>query len=257
MTTAITTPQDVAQASTAPQTVTIGSSSDFSTALLEALGLPVTAANVGALNAWQAAEGQWTATGDWNPSVNHNPLNLEGTTIGHPNTASGTHNADPTNPINLYPDWTTGIQATADRINANPGIVAALRAGGATPALLSAAVRQSGWGTGDFSGGSTASQSGTGGPQTATLDVALGADITKGIESVTISPFDEWISGGKVKNPVAGISSVTDFLRFITSVRFIELIGGVLLIGLGTAIFLSSTKPGQEAISLAPALAAA
>ena len=241
----VTTPQQLAQAST-PTTVTIGSSGDFSAALLEALGLPVTAANVGALNAWQAAEGQWGASGSWNAAANHNPLNIE---------AGGqTQNAGGGNNISIWPDWTTGVANTAAYIQQRtPGIVKVLATGQASPALLSAAVTQSHWGTGNFANGSTASQSApAGATQSATLDAYFpGTHIHIPGTGAGSSLAPSWLPGAGLINSAQGA------LSFLFSVRFFELIGGVLLIGLGTAVFLSSTKPGQEAISLAPALAAA
>ena len=240
--TAVTTPQGVAQASAAP-TTTIGSSSDFSTALLEELGLPVTAANVGALNAWQAAEGQWTATGSWNPSANHNPLNIEG--------GGQTQDAGGGNNISIWPDWTTGVATTAAYIQQRtPGIVNVLATGQASPSLLSAAVTQAHWGTQPFGNASTASQSGTGAPQDASLTAYIpGTHVHIPGSGAGGSIRPSWLPGAGI------INSGSSAISFLFSLRFLEMLGGVLLIGLGTAVFLASTKPGQEAIS-AGALAA-
>jgi hypothetical protein len=235
-----------ASPTTGPATVTIGSSSDFSVALLEALGLPVTAANVGALNAWQRAEGQWTATGDWNPSANHNPLNTtEGTgAIGRHGSAG----------ISIYPDWTTGVAATARTLQYGryAGVLNVLRTGQASPSLLSAAVVPSGWGTGPFGGDSMASQAGTGASQTATLDVSQSDLSGRSATQGGISVIEQNVPGLKE------IKSVADFLGLIVTRRFwMGALGVGFVIG-GTALFIASTKPGQTAMEVAPlALAAA
>jgi len=259
----ITNPQQLAQASTTPSgpsTVTITGSSDFSAAVLSELGLPVTQANIAALNAWQAAEGQWTAGGEWNAGANHNPLNLEGTTKGHPDTATGVHYASPTNPINIYGDWSAGILATAQRIAANPGIVNVLRASGGT-AALSAAVAQSGWGTGAFGGNSGANQPNTAsGDKSATLTVSagqVGADAVAAVGELIpgLGGLQAALGAGQAAG--GGLSTIGTLLTLVLTKRFWMGVLGVGLIVGGGAVFFASTKPGQAAMEIAPSLALA
>jgi murein DD-endopeptidase MepM/ murein hydrolase activator NlpD len=109
--------------------------SDFSRALLAALGEPNTGANVQALDAWQAAEGGF---------VHLNPLN---TTQAAP--GSTTWNSIG---VKSYPDWKTAIRATAETLRNGQyrGILAALKAG-SNAGAVARAVGASPWGTGDFS----------------------------------------------------------------------------------------------------------
>jgi len=245
-----TTP--VGGAAVPPATVPISGSTGFSTALLEALGLPVTAANIAGLNAWQAAEGQWTATGSWNAAANHNPLNIE---------AGGqTHGAGGGNNISIYPDWSSGVAATADFIQRNtPGILRVLATGNASPPVLSAAVTASHWGTGPFGGNSGADQPATtGGSQSATI----GAGSATTTDITVPNPFGGTITipapgpNVTIPNPLTGIDAVGHFLSDLLNPFFWErvLMGalGTVLVLAGGAVFLASTKPGQEAMSVAP-----
>jgi murein DD-endopeptidase MepM/ murein hydrolase activator NlpD len=110
--------------------------SDFSRALLAALGDPNTGPNVQAIDAWQAAEGGF---------VHLNPLNTTQPAAG----------ATIWNSIGVrtYPDWPTAIRATTQTLKNGQyrGILAALKAGN-NPLAVAHAVGASPWGTGDFSG---------------------------------------------------------------------------------------------------------
>jgi hypothetical protein len=124
------------QPDTASQPVAaIHTPSDFSRALLAALGDPNTGPNVQAINAWQAAEGGF---------VHLNPLNTTqpapGATIWN---SIG---------VRTYPDWQTAIRATTQTLKNGQyrGILATLKAGNNAVAVAHA-VGASPWGTGDFS----------------------------------------------------------------------------------------------------------
>jgi murein DD-endopeptidase MepM/ murein hydrolase activator NlpD len=118
-----------------PSDTAVRTPSDFSRALLAALGDPNTGPNVQALDAWQAAEGGF---------VHLNPMN---TTQAAP--GSTTWNAIG---VKSYPDWKTAIRATAQTLKNGQyrGILAALKAGNNAGAVAHA-VAASPWGTGDFS----------------------------------------------------------------------------------------------------------
>ncbi|HEY3700708.1 MAG TPA: peptidoglycan-binding protein [Acidimicrobiales bacterium] len=124
------------QSATATQPVAaIHTPSDFSRALLAALGDPNTGPNVQAIDAWQAAEGGF---------VHLNPLNTT-----QPAAGSTIWNSIG---VRTYPDWSTAIRATAQTLKNGQyrGILAALKAGNNTLAVAHA-VGASPWGTGDFS----------------------------------------------------------------------------------------------------------
>lgn len=118
-----------------PSDAAIRTPSDFSRALLAALGEPNTGPNVQAIDAWQAAEGGF---------VHLNPLN---TTQTAP--ASTTWNSVG---VKSYPDWKTAIRATTQTLRNGQyrGILAALKSGNNAEAVARA-VAASPWGTGDFS----------------------------------------------------------------------------------------------------------
>lgn len=113
----------------------------FARAVLRAEDLPRTACNVGALEAWEAAEG-----GHWNNTAAFNPLN---TTLPEPGSS-------PMNSVGVqsYTSWAEGLRATVDTLNNGnyPGILAALSAGNDAQAVADA-VGASPWGTGYFTAG--------------------------------------------------------------------------------------------------------
>jgi murein DD-endopeptidase MepM/ murein hydrolase activator NlpD len=118
-----------------PADAGIRTPSDFSRALLAALGLPNTGPNVQAIDAWQEAEGGF---------VHLNPLN----------TTQAASGATTWNSVGVksYPDWRTAIRATAQTLKNGRyrGIIAALK-GGNNAQAVARAVGGSSWGTGDFS----------------------------------------------------------------------------------------------------------
>ena len=100
--------------------------SSWAAALLSAGGWPPTGCNLGAITAWEAAEG-----GNWENSAARNPLD---TTM--PESGSW-----PVNSVNVqaYPSWQEGYG----------GILSALSAGESAQAVADA-VAASPWGTGSF-----------------------------------------------------------------------------------------------------------
>src|SRR5262249_2216526 len=86
--------------------------------LLQALGMPVTKANVQSVVSWEAAEG-----GNWQNTATYNPLN---TTQAEPGSA-------PMNSVGVqaYDSWSSGLQATVATLhNGSYGdILSALRTG--------------------------------------------------------------------------------------------------------------------------------
>lgn len=185
-------------------------------ALLGDLGAPDTPTNEQTIVDWEAAEGgagpQWAPSSD--NITSFNPLNISLTTgakgYGYdPGTgeyfggASPTPGNDP--PIAAFSDWSTGLSATAARLE-EPfagGILSALK-GGASESQIASAVGSSGWGTGDFANRNapgTASASGAAGSATATeaslnanpfdlfgIPQTIGGDVASSIWS-EIGPF--------------------------------------------------------------------
>ncbi len=107
-------------------------------ALLQQLGMPLTAANIAALTAWELAEG-----GHWHNSAHYNPLN---TTMPEPG-ATAMNSVG----VKAYVSWTQGFTATIATLRNGyyGGILAALRAGDDAIAVADA-VAASPWGTGNF-----------------------------------------------------------------------------------------------------------
>lgn len=109
----------------------IKDASSFSSALLTTIGndmgtnVTPTAAQIGLVNAWQATEGQWSASGQFNAANMHNPLNIESTAPGSP---KGTKICDSSGACTLsFPTWSEGLQATADFLKTyQPSIANAL-----------------------------------------------------------------------------------------------------------------------------------
>jgi len=116
---------------------TITNPATFAAALCDALGVPANQANIQAIVAWQAYEGQWTARGSWNAANNHNPLNIE---------AGGqTQNAGGGNNISMFASWQDGVDATANFIQQHtPQIIDAMR-NSTTAQGVANAIDNSGW----------------------------------------------------------------------------------------------------------------
>jgi len=110
----------------------------WAAALLSAGGWPQTSCNLGAITAWEAAEG-----GNWENSAAYNPLD---TTMPEPDSWS-------MNSVNVqaYTSWQEGFQATLTTLGNGDygGILSALSAGNSAQAVADA-VAASPWGTGSF-----------------------------------------------------------------------------------------------------------
>ena len=113
-------------------------------ALLKYMGLRRTPCNVGAVMAWEKAEG-----GAWHNKARRNPLN---DTLPEP----GSWLMPGRNPahVRAYPTWLEGIQATVHTLRFHPAITAALRRGNDAQAVADAVQAPSTtghhWGTRPF-----------------------------------------------------------------------------------------------------------
>jgi hypothetical protein len=110
----------------------------WAAALLSAGGWPQTTCNLGAITAWETAEG-----GNWENSAAANPLD---TTQPEPGSWSINSAA-----VQAYPSWAEGFRATLTTLDygAYGGIRSALTAGGSAQAVADA-IAASPWGTGPF-----------------------------------------------------------------------------------------------------------
>jgi len=110
----------------------------WAVALLAAGGWPRTSCNIGAITAWENAEG-----GNWANAARFNPLDTTEPEPGsYPMNSAG---------VQAYPSWAVGFRATLTTL-ANGhygGILAALAAGGSAQAVADA-VAASPWGTAPF-----------------------------------------------------------------------------------------------------------
>jgi len=111
----------------------------WASAFLGVLGEPQTSCNLGAIEAWEAAEG-----GAWNNGAAANPLN---TTEPEPGDWSINSVG-----VKAYPSWPEGLRANATAITNGlyGGVLSALRAGDSAQAVADA-VASSPWGTAPFS----------------------------------------------------------------------------------------------------------
>jgi hypothetical protein len=110
----------------------------WAVALLTSGGWPRTSCNIGAITAWENAEG-----GNWANSARFNPLN---TTEPEPG-------SDPMNSagVQAYPSWAEGFRATFTTLtNGNYGAVLAALATGDSAQAVAVAVAASPWGTAPF-----------------------------------------------------------------------------------------------------------
>jgi len=111
----------------------------WASAFLGVIGEPQTACNLGAVEAWESAEG-----GAWDNSAAANPLD---TTEREPGSWSINSVG-----VQAYPSWAEGLQANAAAITNGlyGGILSALSAGDSAQAVADA-VASSPWGTAPFS----------------------------------------------------------------------------------------------------------
>lgn len=111
----------------------------FSRAVLQGLGVPVTSGALQAMEGWARAEG-----GHYHNSARYNPLNTTQKMPGSQTFRSvGQGAAD----IGIYRDWGQGVQATVKTLNNGlyGGIISALRKG--DPIAVGHAIDSSRWGT--------------------------------------------------------------------------------------------------------------
>ncbi|MGH3405328.1 MAG: hypothetical protein ACRDRJ_22915 [Streptosporangiaceae bacterium] len=119
----------------------------WAAALLRYGGWPQTSCDIGAMEAWEGAEG-----GQWGPNPNDdgtlNPLN---TTHPEPGSTGRIYTGTPGVWVQAYATWQSGFQATVATLdNGRYGpILAALQAGNDAQAVADA-VTASPWGTGSF-----------------------------------------------------------------------------------------------------------
>lgn len=106
--------------------------------LLRADGLPRTPCNVGAVTAWERAEG-----GHWANAARFNPLDTTQTEPG----------SQPMNSVGVqaYTSWRQGLRATVTTLNnGNYGAVLSALQSGDNAQAVAGAVGSSPWGTGGF-----------------------------------------------------------------------------------------------------------
>lgn len=131
------------QAAGQPATVTAAAGGPYTPtswaqAFIGALHDPETACNIGAVAAWEAAEG-----GAWNDAAAANPLNTTQPEPGSwPVNSAG---------VQGYPSWAEGLDANLTAITNGlyGGVLSALAAGGSAQAVADA-VAASPWGTEPF-----------------------------------------------------------------------------------------------------------
>lgn len=92
---------------------------NFATALLAAIGAPLSKANISSIVDWEAREG-----GNWNNTAKYNPLNTTQAEPGYSQTGTQGN-------IGSYTSWAQGLQATVTTLENGDynDILAALRSG--------------------------------------------------------------------------------------------------------------------------------
>ncbi len=202
---------------------------------------------------WATAEGgAGPEFGVPNNIANYNPLNVSLTSgpqgYGYdPGTGTYYPGASPTPgntpPVASFSDWTTGIQATAGRLQEPfaSQILADLRAG-APEAQTAQAVGASGWGTGDFAGVQ-------GNPTAPASPGPGGASVT--LTSVNANPFDLFGIPQTIGSSAASAtwSAVGPFIA-----KAILVMAGLVIVVLGAA---KAANPGQSLRQEAPLAAEA
>jgi hypothetical protein len=207
----------------------------FAASLLKALNIPVTNQRVADITAWETAEGQWGATGEFNAQTMHDPLNTKlmkygGTPIGGGAT-------------NTYPSWQAGIAATRDTLeqsNMAP-ILNALKSGG-NPNDFNNALHVAPWAQSLYGGRPIATavkNPNSNWSSSSTID-ALAKDGGLGLVGKALSS-----GSGIVSNTVSGVDAIGNFTtslgKWSTWKRVIEVVGGVVLIGAGLVLLTKET----------------
>lgn len=223
--------------------VQITSPVQWAVVLLKYMNLPVTPSNVSFLVGWAVVEG-----GNWHNTATGNPLN---TTLRAPGSQAI---AGSSAGVQAYPSWATGIEATAQTLQAYPEIMAGLRAGDAAAADLAGSMGPdlSRWSGGGYSVVPPSNVSST---QVANLDLSIGqvgSDVLKGLGWL----FTFGASGAAVGTQAAGgaaglahgVGQIGTFFaslgQGITWVRFAEIVGGFLVIGVGLYLYAKVAFPG-------------
>lgn len=206
---------------------------EWAVAQLRYMGLPVTVSNVAFLTGWQRIEG-----GNWSNTASYNPLN---TTLRAPGSKAIPNNLAG---VQSYTSWNQGIQATAATLQSYPAIMAGLSAGDGATADLSGSFSGdlSRWSGGGYSVVPPASVSG---PQVAQLDASFG-QIAKGIIGGLIAGGASGLSlgnqaAGGASGVVNGLDEVGSFFsslgKGITWIRILEVVGGLVLLGVGVYLY--------------------
>lgn len=163
------------------------------------IGAPVTPNTEQTLVDWEAAEGG--AGPEWgipNNVTDYNPINISLTSgpkgYGYdPGTGQFWPGSRPTSgntpPIAAFGDWSTGLAATAARLEEPfaSSVLADLRSN-APEATTSSAVARSGWGTGNFAGAHAPGTASGSGPSSSSSPAA--AATTAQTAGLNANPFD-------------------------------------------------------------------
>lgn len=140
------------------------SKDQWATSFLQRVGAPVTNENLSAIKTWMNREG-----GHWKNTASYNPLN---TTMG----ATGAKSMNKVG-VKAYLSWDQGLQATVDTLQGRghgyENIIAALKQGGSSTAVLQA-IQQSDWAGKSHYGYNLASSSSTSSSGSASTSVSSG-----------------------------------------------------------------------------------
>lgn len=224
------TSASVGAATTTTQQVVINNPTDWALAQLAYMGYPDTQSNVNFLVGWQQLEG-----GNWNNTAAYNPLN---TTL---------QMGSRSNPINgvgvqAYGSWGQGLQATAQTLAAYPAITQALAAGNASQANAQGALSAD---LAKWSGGGYGAVPAPGGssPTQTVLTSSVWSRVKKAIGTSIGSVIAGPTAGGAVgsaTNPLSGLKAIGTFFSDLskpqTWVRIAEVVGGVIVLGLGVVM---------------------
>ena len=210
---------------------------DWAHALEADLGVPQGGNNDTTLVGWEQAEGgagpQFGVAGN---VTDYNPIDVSLTTgpqgYGYdPGTGKFYAGASPTPgnnpPIAAFSDWTTGLQATADRLQEPfaATILGDLRSNAPT-STTAAAVAASGWGTPDFAG-----VGGSGAP-------ASGSSGTATTQSLNLNPLDLFGIPGTV-----GSATASAVLPFLAKALLVLAGIGILIVAAAQAAKKSGVAP--------------
>lgn len=197
--------------------------------LLRDLSAPTTADNIAFLDAWQQREGGSTNnTCDWNP---FNTMQTE----------PGSHNCTPLG-IQAYGSWPAGEEATATTIRRYPAILAMLRTGKPDPNYPGVAGEIYTWSGHSYTwpGSGSAKDSGACGKCCVYCPsipiVGKHCAITNPICRLqNTEPANPIESAGKgaITGTIGVIKDLPSALHFLFSYRFLEILGGGILVVVG------------------------